>query len=167
MGYALPATFDSNSSKVLEVSFAEPLPSRRTPLIRRGQYRVVRHSTLSYFPNGAGIILYRRAFAGFPVHVQYLSPFNTLVSLTDNVLNVAGVPVEAQDVVSLGAALRLAADREIQRNTMSAQPDPRKSTEVPPGAIGNSVSALRMRYEQRISEEYNRLIRAYPEAEGW
>lgn len=167
MGYSLPTTFDNDRSKVLEVSFAEPLPSRRTPLIRRGEYKVVRHSTLSYFPNGAGIVLYKRAWAGFPVHVQFLAPFSALGNLTDNALTVAGVPVPAQDIVSLGAALRLAADREIQRNTMSTQPDPRKAQEVPPGAIANSVGALRLRYQQRINQEQAVIRRAYPEAEGF
>ena len=167
MGYALPATFDNASSKVLEVSYKVPDPSRRFPLIRHGDYRVVRNQSDSVFPNGAGIIVYKKAMAGLPIHVTYLAPFSTLVNLTDNVLTVAGMPVSAQDIVPLGTAIRLAPTREVQRNTMAAQPDPRKATEVPPNAIQASVNALQMQYQARISQERNRLMRAFPEAEGW
>lgn len=174
MGYSLPATFDANSSKVLEVSFSEPQPTRRRPLIRRNQYRVIRHAsaTDTDFPNGCGIVVYKPGWPGFPIHVQFLAPFSSLslTSLSQNVLTVAGVPVEAQDIVSMGAALRLAPNREIQRNTMGAQPDPRKATEVPPGGIRGAVdgnTGLMAQYQRRISQEYARLIRAYPEHEGW
>lgn len=165
MGYALPSTFIPSTSKVLEVMRTEPLPTKRNPLIRRGDYRVDRSSY--WGTNIAGIILYKPGWAGRPVFVQYLAPFSTLTNMTDNVLTVAGVPLEAQDIVDMGAALRLAPDREIQRNTMSTQPDPRKSTEVPAGAIGRSADTLANRYASRISQERNRILRAYPESEGW
>ncbi len=165
MGYALPATFDPKTSKVLEVQRDEPLPWRRNPLIRRDQYRVDRSG---YFgTNIAGIILYKRGWPGFPVRVQYLAPFQPLVSLNDDMLTVAGVDVTAQDVVCWGATLRLAPDREIQRNTMGTQPDPRKSTDVPANAIQSSASALNARYLKRIKQEQKRLTLAFPHCEGW
>lgn len=165
MGYSLPATFDVNSSYVLAVNFAEPVPWKRNPQIRRGQYRVLRGQNTNQFTNGAGIVLYRRAWAGFPIRVQFLAPFTDLVNLNDDVLTVAGVPFSGQDIVAMGAALRLAPDREIQRNTMSAQPDPRKAPEVPPNAIQGSANSLMAKYLRRRNEEQSRLRRNFPQAE--
>lgn len=169
-GYPLPATFDSASSYILEVQAKQPLPNRRYPLIRRGEYRTVRNQTPGGsggdFPNGCGLIIYsHKAYAGQPVHIQFLAPFSPLVNPTDDLLTVAGVPASAQDIVSMGAALRLAPDREIQRNTMGAQPDPRKAAEVPPNAIGNSATPLMRRYMLRVGQEQSRLRRAFPNAE--
>jgi len=170
MGYPLPATFDAAGSYILEIQAKLPLPSRRYPLIRRGEYRTLRNQTSAGsggdFPNGCGFVVYsNKPYAGQPLHVQFLAPFSPLVNLTDDVLTVAGVPASAQDIVSMGAALRLAPDREIQRNTMSAQPDPRKAAEVPPNAIANSGNALLRRYMMRINQEVSRLKRNFPNAE--
>lgn len=164
MGYALPSTFDNASSKVLEISYKVPDPSRRFPLIRRDDYRVVRNQTDAAFPSGCGFITYKVAQAGLPMHVQYLAPFSHLAALTDDALTVGGVPVTAQDIIPMGVALRLAPDREIQRNSMSAQPDPRKGTEVPAGAIMGSARVLEQRYLTRISQEQERLVLSFPNA---
>lgn len=166
MGYALPATFVSDTSKVLEVMFTEPLPWKRNPIMR-DSYRVDRSGYFGQNPTVSGLIIHQVGYPGLPLFVQYLSPFSTLTNLTDNVLTVAGVPIEAQDIVAWGAALRLAPDREIQRNSMSSQPDPRKATEIPAGAIGRSADTLANRYAMRISQERNRIMRAYPHGEGW
>lgn len=170
LGYPLPATFDSASSYILEIQAKQPLPSRRYPLIRRGEYRTVRNQTSGGsggdFPNGCGLIIYSyKPYAGQPVHIQFLAPFSPLGSLSDDLLTVAGVPFSAQDIVADGAVLRLAPDREVQRNTMGAQPDPRKATEVPPNAIGNSANPVMRRYMLRIGQEQSRLRRAFPNAE--
>jgi hypothetical protein len=164
MGYPLPATFDAAGSYILEIQ------ARRYPLIRRGEYRTLRNQTSGGsggdFPNGCGFVVYsNKPYAGQPLHVQFLAPFSPLVNLTDDVLTVAGVPASAQDIVSMGAALRLAPDREIQRNTMGAQPDSRKATEVPPNSIANSGNALLRRYTTRINQEVSRLKRNFPNAE--
>jgi hypothetical protein len=165
VGYSLPAAFDQSSSYVLAINITEPLPLKRNPQIRRGQYRVLRNQSTSQFTNGAGIVLYRAGWPGFSIRVEYLAPFCDLVNLSDDVLTVAGVPYSAQDLVAMGAALRLAPDREIQRNTMSAQPDPRKAPEVPPNAIQGSTNSLMAKYLRRISQEQSRLRRNYPQAE--
>lgn len=165
MGYGLPSTFDPVASYVLEISFAEPLPWRRNPLIRRNEYRVIRNQDSSSFPSTCGVIVYRAGWPGFPMRVQYMAPFSTLANLTDDALTVAGVPIYMQDIIPWGTALRLAPDREIQRNTMSVQSDSRKSQDVPASAIMKSVGDLRLRYTQRLSQEAERIRVAYPNAE--
>jgi len=65
------------------------------------------------------------------------------------------------DLPALGAEIDLTIPREISRNFMESQPDPRKAQEVAPGAVAGSVNALIMRRAQRISEEADRLQRQY------
>jgi len=166
MGYPLPATFDSATSYILEIQAKWASPERRFPLIRRNEYRTVRNQTDSAFPSGCGFIEYsNKTWSGQPMHVQFLAPFNRLVSLSDDALTVGGVPQTAQDIIPMGAALRLAPPREIQRNTMGAQPDPRKASEVPPNAIQSSANALNALYMKRIGQERARITRAFPQAE--
>lgn len=168
--YDLGAGFDTDRSKVLEVNFKIAPPYRTYPLIRRGDYRVIRHADTAVFPNGSALRIFKPGWPGFPITVYYLAPFVPLVNLTDDLLGVAGVPLNMQDIVEMGAALRLAPDREIARNAADAQPDPRKAPEVPPGAMRSATdgqSGLYMRYMRRRNEEASRIKRSYPNAEGW
>jgi hypothetical protein len=168
MGYDLGPNFDSVRSRVLEISFALPAPMRQNPLIRRGDYRVIRATNQpSIFPNGNGVLIYKDAFVGFPIHVTFIAPFSPLVSLTDDLDTVAGVPVYMQDIVDMGAELRLAPDREIERNSLSFQRDPRKAPEVPATAVMNSTNALQRRYQGRIDDEASNIKRAYKNSEGF
>ena len=166
MGYALPAGFDSATSYILELQAKQVDPTRRFPLIRKGDYRTIRNQTDPAFPNGCGVIVYHtKGDPGQPLHVQYLAPFARLVNLTDDALTVGGIPQTMQDVVPMGAALRLAPPREIQRNSTGAQPDPRKASEVPPNAIQSSANALNALYMRRIGQERSRIVRSFPQAE--
>lgn len=179
-GYDLGSGFDSATSKVLQVSFKIVAPTKRHPPIRRGEYEVIRNNVDGDFPSGNGIVLSNsfndtsimggdgwgsRAQPGFPITVIYAAPYVPLVNLTDDLTTVGLVQNTVQDIVVMGAELRLAADREIQRNTMGVQPDPRKATEVPAGAMKGATTSLELRYWKRISEEANRLFRQYPEME--
>jgi hypothetical protein len=167
-GYDLGPNFDSLRSRVLELSFALPSPQRANPLIRRGQYKVIRKTNQpAIFPNGNGVIIYRDAFVGFPIHITFIAPFVKLVNLTDDLFTVAGVPEYMQDIIDMGAELRLAPDREIQRNSLDFQRDPRKAAEVPAGAMLNSARSLQTRYQGRIDDEASTLKRAYKQSEGW
>jgi len=71
------------------------------------------------------------------------------------------------DIPVLGAEIDLTLPREISRNFMESQPDPRKATDVPAGSVSNSVNALIMRRAQRINEEADRLTRQYTRIRGW
>jgi len=171
VGYALPPAFDNASSKILEISYKTADARRRFPLITRDRFRTIRNQSDPAFPSGAGVMVYPTddgwtAQPGLPMRVQFLAPFAHLFALTDNALSVAGAPITMQDILTLGAAIRLAPTREVQRNSTSAQPDPRKATEVQAGAIANSVSGLLRLYTARINQEQSRLRMQFPEAEG-
>jgi len=165
-GYDLGAGFSAVSSKVLEVSYKIAPPIRTYPLIRKGEYRVMRNvSDTAVFPNGNGIIIYKPAYPGYPIHIQYLAPFSPLVNLTDDLTTVAGLPPTAYDLSDLGAAIRLVEPREVKRNFIESQPDPRKAPEVPPNAVMNSSAKLERQRQLRIDAEADRIMRAFPNAE--
>lgn len=107
-GYDLGNTFVSPTSRVLEVSYQIAPPVRTYPLIRKGDWRVIRNANQpSVFPSGNGIILYKSGYPGLPIHIQFLAPFNPLVNLTDDLTTVAGLSPTMYDLPDLGAAIRL------------------------------------------------------------
>lgn len=168
MGYDLGDTFDAVSSRILEITYKIAPPVRSYPLIRRGDYRTLRNQNdPSIFPSGNGVIIYQSAYPGLPIHIQFLSPFSPLVNLTDDLTTVAGLSPTMYDLPDLGAAIRLMDPREIKRNFIESQADPRKAPEVPPAATANSQVKLEKQRAMRIDAEYERIARAYPESEAW
>lgn len=168
LGGGVPAAFDSVSSKVLEVSFQIAPPVRTYPLIRKGAFRVIRNANQpTTFPSGNGIILYRDAYPGLPIHVQFLAPFSPLVNMTDDLTTVAGLSPTMYDLPDLGAAIKLIQPREVKRNFFESQPDPRKAAEVPPNAVANSSAKLEQQRIARINAESDRIMSAYPMAEAF
>ena len=84
-----------------------------------------------------------------------------------NPLTVTNLPRTAVDLPPLGAEIDLTLPREISRNFMESQPDPRKAVDIPAGSVMNSVSALMARRERRITEEADRLQRQYTKVRSW
>jgi hypothetical protein len=168
MGYDLGDQFDATSSKVLEVSYQIAPPVRTYPLIRRGMYAVRRNMNQpAIFPSGNALIIYDSAYPGLPVHIQFLAPYSPLVNLTDDLTTVAGLPASQYDLPALGAEILLIQPREVKRNFIEAQPDPRKAPETPPGATMQSLNQLQAQRQRRIDAEADRISRAYPEAESY
>ena len=71
------------------------------------------------------------------------------------------------DLPPIGAEIDLTLTREISRNFMESQPDPRKAQDVPANAVASSVNALTVRRMQRINEEADRLSRQYTKVRAW
>ena len=146
MGYDLGDQFDATSSKVLEVSYQIAPPVRTYPLIRRGMYAVRRNMNQpAVFPSGNALIIYDSAYPGLPVHIQFLAPYSPLVNLTDDLTTVAGLPTTQYDLPDLGAEILLIQPREVKRNFIEAQPDPRKAPEITAGShhAARSISCRR------------------------
>jgi hypothetical protein len=167
-GYDLGSQFDGMSSRVLEVSYAIAPPVRTYPLIRKGMFRVVRNANQpSVFPSGNGIVVYSSGYPGLPLHIQFLSPFNPLVNLTDDLTTVAGIPPSMYDLPDLGASIKLMQPREVKRNFYESQPDPRKATEIPPQAVANSSAKLEQQRQRRIDAESDRIESVFPMASSF
>lgn len=171
MGYDLGPQFSAVSSRMLEISYKIAPPVRTYPLIRKGDYRVIRNADTSVFPSYNGVanavVIYQSGYPGLPVQMQFLAPFSPLVNLTDDLTTVAGLSPTMYDLPDLGAALRLMDPREIKRNFYESQPDPRKAQEIPPSAVANSSAKLEARRLQRINAEADRIMSAYPMAESF
>ena len=182
-GYALGALPD-NFIDIIEVRYRIAPPYRTFPPIRK--WKVVRGVPDPVFPSGHGLILYESGWPGLPIYVMYSAPFIKLVDTGDSVLRTPGTNDEAApvngyyqgalvsnlrptmiDIPVLGAEIDLTLPREISRNFMESQPDPRKAQEVVAGAVAGSVNALILRRQQRISEEATRLERQYTRITGW
>ena len=168
MGYDL-GSIPTDFLDVMEVRYKVPYPTRNYPAIKK--WKVLRSiPDAGVFPSGAGIVLYESGYPGMPMYVQYSAPFETLdpsvwASTTD--VTTTGITPTMVDIPPLGAEIQLTLPREIRRNFMSSQPDPRKAPEIPAGSISNSVQAMMMLYNTRISEESDRLMRQYTRVEGW
>jgi hypothetical protein len=121
---------------------------------------------LTAFASGNMLQLYEPAAPGRAIRVKYRAPFGQLVNLTDNVGTVTGLPDSAMDIPPMGAAMRLVAPREIKRNFTESQGEPRRSEEVPPGAVAGSWRGLAGMRAQRILSEAMRLAAMYPSVRG-
>jgi len=169
MGYDL-AGIPTNFIDVMEIRHKIPYPTRNYPSIKK--WKVLRSiPDAGVFPSGAGIVVYESGYPGMPMYVQYSAPFTTVDpaawASTSDVAAATGMTATMVDIPPLGAEIQLTLPREIRRNFMNSQPDPRKAPEVPAGSISNSVQALMMTYNSRISEEADRLMRQYTRVEGW
>lgn len=146
----------TNVINILELRWKMPGPSKNWPLIT--QYNLVRNFSTSEFASGMALFLYESAYPGLAIRVRYSSDFSPLTALTDDVQTVTGLPSTANDLPPMGAAIRLVAPREIKRNFTEAQYDPKRSEEVPPGAVGQSINDLVALRKQRIDSESARLL---------
>lgn len=97
-----------------------------------------------------------------PLRVRYKAALSPLTALTDDVEMVTGLRPSAHDIPALGAAWRLTAPAEVERNRSDRQGDSRRAEEVPPGAKLRSPLGLQQIRQQRISEELRLQQRLYP-----
>lgn len=171
MGYDLSQAVNDNYLDIMEVRYKIPFPSRNYPHI--GKWKVLRSipdSTI--FPSGHGIVFYEGGYPGQPVYVQYSAAFTSVdlttpANFTSDIQTLTGMTDTMSDIPPLGVEIQLTLPREIRRNFMDVQPDPRKAPEIPSMAVSNSVQAMQIVYNQRVSEEAGRLARQYTRTESW
>lgn len=96
------------------------------------------------------------------LRITYKAPFGKLTTESDNVQSIAGFPESAEDILVVGAEIRLIAPREVKRNFTESQGDTRRSDEVPPSAVSNSITNLLRLRRDRITAEAAKLNRQYP-----
>lgn len=123
--------------------------------------RLQRDLPTSDFASGFAIVFDDDCVAG-TLRVRYKSPFVRASSISSNLQTVSFVPESMEDILEMGVMLRVMSSREIRRNFTEAQGDTRKSDEVPPGAIRDSVSNIQRLRRDRILAEKAKLTRQYP-----
>lgn len=129
------------------------------PMIRKTQ--LIRDLPTSDFPSGFAIKFNQRSRSG-DLRITFKAPFQAVASESDNLQLVAGIPTSAEDILALGAQIRLMSPREIRRNLIDTQGDTRRSEEVPAGAIASSITNLLRLRRDRITAEAMKLAKQYP-----
>jgi hypothetical protein len=95
------------------------------------------------------------------IRVLYKAPYTAFSSESSTVVS-AGGGSELEDLLVLGAQIRMLSGREVKRNFIESQGDTRRADEVPAGAMGNSMNGLMRLRRDRIQAEAARLARQYP-----
>jgi hypothetical protein len=129
------------------------------PKIRR--VRLIRDLPSDDFNSGCAIRLDEEVRAGRMV-IVYKTPFVNVTTEAQNVQNIAGLPTSCEDILIMGAQIRLVSPREVKRNFTESQGDTRRPEEVPSGSVGNSITNLLRMRRDRITSEAAKLARQYP-----
>lgn len=119
-------------------------------------------SRSSAFPSGVGLVISGPLGENGTVVAHLALPFDLTGATEATTWTTLQLPPEWTDIASLGAAMRLIAPRDISRSDPSAQGEPRRSDEVPPGfALQTAVALGRLR-DARIAQARNDLLARYP-----
>lgn len=129
------------------------------PMIRRTT--IVRNVPTSDFPSGTALKFNEPCRAG-DLRITYKAPFNRVMRETDDMQTIAGYPLSAEDILVMGAQIRLMSPREIRRNFTESQGDTRRSDEVPAGSQNNSITNIMRLRRDRIIAEAAKLDSQYP-----
>lgn len=149
---------------IWRVRYNTPGPEDDWPVIPRSLWRVDHAADTTEFPSGSQLVLYAGGFPGQKVRVSYKAAFAQLDGLADDVATGSGLHIEAHDILSVGAAIRLLSGYEAQRGYTTTQADPRSAEDVPPRTSVSALVPLVEQREERIREEQARLSRKFPEA---
>ena len=129
------------------------------PILRR--VRLIRDLPTDDFNSGYAIRFDEGVQAG-RLHVVYKSPFNNVTTEAQNLQNIAGIPSSCEDILMMGAQIRLVSPREIKRNFTESQGDTRRAEEVGSGSVAGSINNLIRLRRDRITAEAAKLARQYP-----
>jgi hypothetical protein len=155
VGYDLAGV--SGFIDIISVQQKRPYPIGYWVPVPRAKWALTSGADLTSFPSGYALRLNEGGYPGMPFRVTYKSSFSPFVNLTDDATNVAGLSSSMYDLPPLGAMVALVAPREIKRNQVDAAPDSRRATEVPPGAVMNSVAQVLQLRQRRINAEATKL----------
>lgn len=132
-----------------------------TDYLKVPKVALTRNLPTSDFGSGIALTINQTVRPG-QLRVSYKTGFGRLVNESDDVQTIAGYPLSAEDILVMGAQIRLVSPREIKRNFTESQGEPRRSEEVTPGAVGSSITNLLRMRRDRITAEAAKLNRQYP-----
>jgi hypothetical protein len=163
VGYDL--SLAPNMISPIELRVENPGSFKEWTRIPSHKYRIVKGAPTGEegFESGMALFLYDMwaGATGDRLHLTYRKGFNNL-SNSFSTKVATGIPASAWDIPPIGAAISLMAGREIKRSFVESQGDSRRATEVSAGASTQSVNALRLLRQQRITAEKQRLDGFYP-----
>ena len=152
---------------ILSVQQRQPFPIAYWVPVPRSKWTLTAGADTTDFPSGYALRYNsNKGYPGQPFRVTYRSSFQPFANLTDDATTVAGLSSTMYDLPPLGAMVALVAPREVKRNQIEAEPDSRRGTEVPPGAVMNSVAQVLALRQRRINAEATRLQALYGQQIG-
>ena len=128
------------------------------PVLRN--VRLMRDLPTSDFASGNALVFDAPVRAG-SIRVLYKAAYDLFSTEADTLASVGGTDT-LDDLLVLGAQIRMIAPRELKRNFTESQGDTRRAEEVPAGAVINSMGGLMRLRRDRIQAEAARLNRQYP-----
>lgn len=164
-GYDLVGLTAGSVDEILEVRRQTPGPYKNWPVISTHLVDFMPDAYATDFPSGMAIqIKGGEAFPGFDIHVVYKGQFTpSTVPLTDDLVTVCGLPATCEDIIEMGAAIRLAYAREVARNAnFQQQTGTTKAQDEPAAAIVNAAKGWEALYQSRVDREVDRLERQFP-----
>ena len=154
--YALPA----GAQSALSVTWETIGPSREWLAVRR--YSVDNQADSTAFPTGATISLYDSIVPGRTVSVTYSKVPTVLSGDSDEFSTVTGLPASCEDVIRLGAEMRMIPLLDVTHMSgLTAEAD-YASNQNPVGAASQLARFLIQNYQVRLQEETRRLQALYP-----
>lgn len=132
-----------------------------TDYVKQPRVSLTRDLPTSDFGSGMALTMNSGTKSG-TLRVSYKTGFGRITAETDDLQSNIGFPASAEDILVIGAQIRLVSPREIKRNFTEAQPEPRRSDEVAAGSVGNSITNLLRLRRDRITAEAAKLMRQYP-----
>lgn len=123
------------------------------------EFRVAQDT--SVFASGKALYLRDGAYPGQPVLVGYRRPFEHLTSLSSTVASTSLLADTSEDVLALGTAIGLLVGRAVSQRLLESQGSTRRSDEVPPGSLEQSITPIIRQYQARVRAERATLTRKY------
>jgi hypothetical protein len=163
-GYDLTGV--TNLIDILSIQQKQPYPVGYWVPFPRSKWTLTAGADTTSFPSGYALRLNEGGYPGMPFRVTYKSAFSPFVNLTDDATAVCGLSNTMYDLPPLGAMVAMVAPREVKRNQIDSAPDSRRATEVPPGAVMNSVAQVLALRARRINAEASRLKQLYGSQAG-
>lgn len=155
--------YDLGFSNFIDVISIDVTPyTGRTTRSNPYRWTVTRDLDVALFPSGAAIELLGDYPSSGIARVRVAEKFD--VSTWDNNTDVEalGLSTSMVDIPPIGAAWRLMSTKEVGRTNLQAQPEPRRSEEVPAGHIASVGAQLKRLRDDRIEEERWTLMNRYP-----
>lgn len=126
-------------------------------------WRVKRDMPTADFASGFAIFFERGLPTARTILVTYAATYGLVAAanLATDIVTTTGIQTTAEDLLPIGAAIRLVLPREIKRNFTDGRPESRPTADVPPGAVARSAFTLETLRNRRIQEERARLAAQY------
>lgn len=154
--YSLPADFED----VLSVSWQTTGPTQEWLPIRR--YRVDRTAATGSFASGKSLNIYEAITPGRNVQVYYSRKPSQLTSGSSTFTATTGLPESCVDVIMYGAAYRLISFIDPARLSFTSPEANENDPNRPLGSGTNAARYILALYQQRLTEEEQKLQAEYP-----